>query len=177
MRLWKTLVEDLPEYRVINRAFGGSQITDVIHYMDRVVLPYSPPVIVFYPGADSTQTVLPDFKAFVTNVHSRLPKTPIAFMSLLPKPANLAAVDSVRDANRLIKEFIDTQPGLSFIDTFFETVGPDGHPRPELFREDGLHTNERGYALWTKLVRNHLAGIDAASSARKAGDKNPGARE
>jgi lysophospholipase L1-like esterase len=174
MRLWKTLAEDLPEYRVINRAFGGSQITDVIHYMDRVVLPYSPPVIVFYPGADSTETVLTDFKAFVTNVHSRLPTTHIVFMSLLAKPANLAAVDRVRDANRLIKEFADTQPGLSFIDVFSEMLGPDGRPRPEFFREDGLHTNERGYALWTKLLRKHLAGLDAASSARKApAIKNP----
>ena len=174
IRLWNTLAEDLSEYRVINRGFGGAQITDVIHYMDRVVLPYSPAVIVFYPGADSTETVLTDLKTFVTNVHSRLPKTHIAVMSLLPKPAHLAAADRVRDANRLIKEFADTEPGLSFIDTFSETVGPDGHPRPELFREDGLHTNERGYAIWTKLIRTHLAGLDAASTARKApAIKNP----
>jgi lysophospholipase L1-like esterase len=168
MRLWKTFAEDLSEYRVINRGFGGAQITDVIHYMDGVILPYSPAVIVFYPGADSTQTVLADFKDFVTNVQSRLPKTHIAFMSLLSKPANLAGVDRVREANRLIKEFVETQTSLSFIDTFSETVGPDGGPRAELFREDGLHANERGYALWTKLIRKHLAGLDAAANARKS---------
>src|SRR5439155_20501999 len=105
MRLWNTLAEDLSEYRVINRAFGGSQITDVIHYMDHVILPYSPAIIVFYPGGDSTETVLTDFKDFVTNVQSRLPKTHIAFMSLLPKPKNLAGVERVREPNPLIKEF------------------------------------------------------------------------
>lgn len=108
MRLWKTLAQDLPEYRVINRGFGGSQITDVIHYMDRVVLPYSPPVIVYHPGADAgnpPETVLADFKAFVTKVHSNLPTTHIVVLAISAQPANSAAVlDRAREANRLIKE-------------------------------------------------------------------------
>jgi lysophospholipase L1-like esterase len=169
MRLWKTLAEDLPEYRVINRAFGGSQITDVIHYMDRVVLPYSPPVIVYNPGADGgnpAETVLTDFKAFVSKVHSNLPTTHIVALSISAQPAQ-KALDRVREANRLIKEFASTEPRLSFIDAFSEMLDPDGRPRPELFLKDGRHLNERGYALWTKLIRKHLAGIDAASAARK----------
>ena len=168
IRLWTTLAEDLPEYRVINRGFGGAQTTDVIHYMDRVLLPYAPAVIVFYPGADNTETVLADFKDFVTNVRSMLPATHIVFMSLLAKPANPGSAERVREANRRVKEFADTQPGLSFIDVFSEMVGPDGHPKTEYFVEDGLHTSHRGYALWAKLIREHLAGLDAASSARKA---------
>lgn len=169
IRLWTTLAEDLPEYRVINRGFGGAQTTDVIHYMDQVIFPYSPAVIVFYPGGDDSKMVLADFKDFVTSVRAKLPTTPIVFMSLLAKPAQSSAtVDRVREANRRIKEFVATQSGLSFIDVFSETVDPDGHPRAEFFVEDGLHASERGYKLWAKLIREHLAGLDAAASARKA---------
>ena len=32
-------------------------------------------------------------------------------------------------------------------------LGADGRPRPELFREDGLHMTPAGYALWTGIVR------------------------
>ena len=31
-------------------------------------------------------------------------------------------------------------------------IGPHGKPRAGLFREDGLHLNEKGYALWTRLL-------------------------
>src|SRR5690349_16186300 len=39
---WKTLAEDFPEYKTINRGFGGSQIEDSAYYADRVVIPYAP---------------------------------------------------------------------------------------------------------------------------------------
>ena len=39
---WKTIHQDFPEYRLINRGFGGSKITDLLFYMDRIVLPYHP---------------------------------------------------------------------------------------------------------------------------------------
>jgi hypothetical protein len=36
-------------------------------------------------------------------------------------------------------------------------LGPDGRPRAELLVGDGLHLNKDGYALWTSIVRPHLA--------------------
>jgi hypothetical protein len=49
IRLWPTheCFRDLP---VINRGFGGSQISEVNAYVKRIVLPYAPKVIVFYAG-------------------------------------------------------------------------------------------------------------------------------
>jgi lysophospholipase L1-like esterase len=35
-------------------------------------------------------------------------------------------------------------------------LGDDGMPRKELFIEDGLHLNEKGYELWTKVVGEAL---------------------
>jgi lysophospholipase L1-like esterase len=35
-------------------------------------------------------------------------------------------------------------------------LGADGKPRPELFLQDGLHMNNEGYAVWTKLLQPHL---------------------
>ena len=52
IRMWKNVAKDLPDYRVINRGFGGSQISDSIHYADRIVIPYAPNTIVFYAGGN-----------------------------------------------------------------------------------------------------------------------------
>ena len=38
IRLWKTLARDFPGHQVINRGFGGSQITDSVHFAGRVVV-------------------------------------------------------------------------------------------------------------------------------------------
>src|SRR4051812_24982841 len=50
IRLWKTLASDFPGKKVINRGFGGSQITDSVKYADRIVIPYHPARIFLYAG-------------------------------------------------------------------------------------------------------------------------------
>src|SRR5687767_4082177 len=42
IRLWKTLAQDFTEQKVINRGFGGSQISDSVYFADRIVVPYRP---------------------------------------------------------------------------------------------------------------------------------------
>jgi lysophospholipase L1-like esterase len=37
-------------------------------------------------------------------------------------------------------------------------LGPDGKPRAELFRPDGLHVNQKGYELWTSIIAPKLQG-------------------
>jgi len=49
IRMWPT-AESFPGLPVINRGFGGSHVSDVNHFAERVVLKYSPRVIVFYAG-------------------------------------------------------------------------------------------------------------------------------
>jgi lysophospholipase L1-like esterase len=163
IRLWKTLEQDFPEHKVINRGFGGSETGDSVHFADRVVLPYRPKLVVMYAGGNdinsgkTPERVAANFKAFVEKVQAKLPHTRIAYISIAPNPARWAQVDRVKRANDLIREFTKASPDLTFIDVFPHMLGEDGQPRPEIFGEDRLHMNERGYALWTKLVRPALS--------------------
>src|SRR3954463_6489189 len=50
IRIWESLATDFPSQYVLNRGFGGSQIADVTRYVDRIVTPYRPKMIVFYAG-------------------------------------------------------------------------------------------------------------------------------
>ena len=38
IRLWTTMAKDFPGIRAINRGFGGSEIPDASHYVDRLVI-------------------------------------------------------------------------------------------------------------------------------------------
>lgn len=170
IRLWKTLAQDFPQHQVINRGFGGSQIVDSTHFLERIVLPYEPAVIVFYAGGNdinagkSAETVASDYAAFVAKVREKLPKTKIAYISIAGNPARWAQVERVRAANQLIRTWIAAQPGLSFIDVFPHMMGPEGLPKPDIFVADKLHMNDKGYVIWKRVVGEHLKEIGAAGS-------------
>ncbi len=150
---------DLP---VINRGFGGSHISDSIAFAERIVLPYRPKVIVLYAGDNdvaggkSPQRVLADYKAFVAKVHKTLPKTRIVFIAIKPSISRWKLVGKMRQANGLIKAVTEKDERLVFVDVDAPMIGPDGKPKKELFKADGLHMKDTGYKLWAELVRPHL---------------------
>lgn len=162
VRLWKTLPQDFPKHRVINRGFGGSELSDSVHYAKRIVILYKPRMIVMYAGGNdihrgkTPERVLSDFKTFVATVHASLPRTKIAWISIAPNPARWSEVDKVRAANALVADFARRHKRVEYIDVFSHMLGPDGLPRPEIFAADRLHMNEQGYALWTRIVKRYL---------------------
>lgn len=161
-RRWKTLAEDFPEYKVINRGFGGSQTVDAVYYADRIVIPYKPRLIVLQEGGNDinagkkAEQVLADFQAFVAKVRAELPDARIAFTSLSPSPSRWAQADEQQKANRLILDYVRAGKNLDYIELWDQFLGPDGKPREDLFVEDRLHNNEAGYKIRAQVVRPHL---------------------
>jgi lysophospholipase L1-like esterase len=162
IRKWTTLQQDFPEYKVINRGFGGSAISDSVYYADRIVIPYKPRIIVFRAGNNdiaegkTPETVAADFRAFVEKVRAKLPDVKIIFVSLNPTPARWANADKEWKTNRLIQEYIAAGKNLDYVDTFSHMLGADGRPRAELYAKDRMHNSPAGYQLWTSLIKPHL---------------------
>jgi lysophospholipase L1-like esterase len=158
IRLWK-LAQSSPDVPVINRGFGGSQLADAVHFAPRIVLRYRPCLVVLYAGDNdiaagkTPEQVRADFEAFVRTVHKQLPKTPVAFLAIKPSIRRWKLVEKMRRANALIEEFCKRDTRLRYIDVARPLLGKDGKPRPELFARDGLHLNEKGYALWAALLK------------------------
>jgi len=163
IRMWTSLATDFPTYRTINRGFGGSDMDDATAFADRIVKPYRPVAIVVYAGdndlegGDSPVTVRDDFAAFVAKVRKDEPEVPIAFISIKPSVARANLLAQVAEANRLIRDWSMQQKGVAFLDVAPAMLDKNGQPRPDLFIEDGLHMNPKGYALWVAQVRPWLA--------------------
>jgi lysophospholipase L1-like esterase len=160
--LWSTLDHDFPEYQVINRGFGGSQIADSVRYANRIVTPYKPRIIVFRAGVNdiaagkTPEQVAADFQAFVAKVRAQLPKTRIVFMSLNPSLLRWENAAKEQKTNRLIQAYIAANNNLDYVDIFNPMLGSNGKPRKELYAKDRLHNSPAGYQLWTSLVKPHL---------------------
>ena len=159
---WKTLAEDFPNHKIINRGFGGNQICDSTHFADRMIFPYEPKAIFLRAGGNdinsgkTPEQVFADFKEFVAKVHEKLPNTEIVFIGLAPSVARWKNAEKEKSLNTMIEQFTKQNPRLKYIDTYSMTLGADGQPRPELFVADKLHFNADGYKLLVERVRPFL---------------------
>ena len=158
-RQWKNLKEQMAPLPVFNRAFGGSRSAEILYYMDKVVLPYEPKIIVYYCGSnDINANIKPEeiygnFKQFVQRVHAKLPRTQIFFTSINRAPQKIDRWADVDAANALIKEFCAKDKLLGFIDVNPALFDKEGKPRMELYQPDKLHFLEPAYAEFTTIIK------------------------
>jgi lysophospholipase L1-like esterase len=162
IRLWQT-ADAFPDLPVINRGFGGSTIPDVNHFADRIVFKYKPRTIVFYAGdndiaaSSSPEKVFVEFETFAKSVHDRRPDTQLIFLAIKPSPLRWKFWPKSQIVNDRIKGLIKKNEHDLYVDVATPILGDDGQPRKELFRDDGLHMNSKGYELWNKILAPILA--------------------
>ncbi|MDP9204628.1 MAG: SGNH/GDSL hydrolase family protein [Gemmatimonadota bacterium] len=158
IRMWETLETDFPGLPVLNRGFGGSQLSDAVMFANRIVVPYKPRVVILYAGDNdlaegkTPARVLGDFKNFVAIIERELPTTRLAFVAIKPSIARANIIDKIRQTNQLIRDYVGTDNRLAYVDVFTPMLDSSGQPRRELFRDDGLHMNDKGYAIWRALI-------------------------
>lgn len=160
MREWHgTIAADLAPLTVLPRGIDGSNMNDVLHYVDRLVLPYEPRAVLLYAGAEDVAGGVPPeaikatFEALVGRLHAASSQTQIYVLSGKPSLARWDQWPQTQQANRLLKAICAADPRLVYIDVATPMLGADGRPRPAIFAGDGLHLNPAGYALWTAAVR------------------------
>jgi lysophospholipase L1-like esterase len=161
IRFWN-LSTSFPHLGAINRGFGGSELADSVHFAQRLVLKHEPRLIVLYAGDNdigggkSPEQVASDFRDFVKVVHQGLPETKIIYLSIKPSILRWKLWPKMQQANALIETLCNKETGLTFVDVASPMLGPDGKPKRELFRGDGLHLNDKGYALWASVLEPSL---------------------
>lgn len=167
IRFWKSLQTDMAPLPVVNRGFGGAQIHDVTHYVRRIVTPYKPKAVVFYAGENdiagmllskrkAPEEILVAFGDFCRAVHTDLPHVPIYFIAVKPPKLRRKHWPAMQRANQLIQQHCASDERLHFIDVVPAMLDQYAKPRPDVFKWDGVHLNEKGYAIWTSVIKSAL---------------------
>jgi lysophospholipase L1-like esterase len=161
-RRWTDVATYFPQHQVINRGFGGAQLADVLHYTDRIVLPYAPKTILLNAGGNdlaagkSPEQIRDAAHAFITKVHTTLPDTRIYCLGLPPvrrsssSPEVLAAIQKM---NGLLAELAKSEKNTEFIDLFPAFLDDQGQPKTDFFVEDGTHFSPKGYSAVKELLK------------------------
>ena len=161
---WKAVQDDFPGYTIINRAFGGSSLPDLVRYTEDIILPYQPKQIVIYcgdndiagPDTITAQTVFERFSTLFQLIRSRMTEVSILFVSIKPSPSRWHLKNKAIEANEMIRKYLRKKKRAKFVDIWKAMLGPDGKPLETLFIEDHLHMNESGYVIWKKIIEPYL---------------------
>lgn len=152
IRLWDTATA-FPGKPIINRGFGGSELSDVIAWYEQLVRPYAPQKIFLYAGDNDiaggkpAQQVFEDYLDLVARVQADFPETELVFISIKPSKMRWALWPEMAKANALVQRYADLHPGLGYVDLATPLLDDTGEPK-DVYLEDGLHLSDRGYALW-----------------------------
>jgi lysophospholipase L1-like esterase len=163
IRRWETLAEDMAPLSVINRGFGGAKINDLVHYGHRLVSVPTPGAVVIFAGANDInpgaakdpQVIFESYLELVQKIRQKHLRAQIYFINITPSPKRWEVWPIAQETNRLIKEYSVMRPYLLSIDTA-PALLKDGKPNEELYLDDGLHLNEKGYAAWTEVIHTQL---------------------
>lgn len=165
IRMWKNLGEDMKPFDVLNRGFGGATTPEINKYFDRVVKPYAPKYMIVYVGEnDIAEGATPT--EVLKNVSTLFEKTKalskdckIIYLSMKPSIARWEMWADYKKGNAKVKKMMEANEDFYYLETADVMLNKDGSIRKDIFIEDGLHMNEKGYKEWTKLVKPVLEGF------------------
>lgn len=164
IRKWTDVQDYFPKEKVINRGFGGSELSDLIRYVNMIIIPYHPSEIIIYAGendlaysdTNTPRVVLERFETLFGQIRAALPEVPIIYISIKPSPSRENLMPEMVSSNLMIRKFLATRKKTAFVNVYSKMVGPEGKPRSDIFLSDDLHMNAIGYHIWQKELEPYI---------------------
>lgn len=169
VRRWHPTIEkDLAPLSVIPRGFGGSTMEDALYWIDRVAIAYNPRAIVLYEGDNDTgryevppAKIANQFEQILKKIHGALPQTRVYVISVKPSVSRWDTwAEAVATNDRLEKIAADNDL-VTYIDVASPMLKANGDVMTDIFVEDDLHLNPKGYELWSAAVRSVLVAAES----------------
>jgi lysophospholipase L1-like esterase len=165
IRLWPDLKKYFPEYNVLNRGFGGSQMSDLLYFYAKLIRPYNPTLIIIYEGDNDIHAgktpaaILQTADSLLLAIRSDYPNVPVAFITPKPSPARWQLKNVYQDFNRQLIEWSRRRHLVYVLDVWHTMLDKHGNLKRDLYLDDGLHMNDNGYALWASVMSKNIPEI------------------
>jgi lysophospholipase L1-like esterase len=163
IRMWKDLKSYFPKHNVLNRGFGGSQMTDLLYFFDKLVVPYKPKMIFIYEGDNDLASkknpdeIIATADSILTLIRNKVSKkVKVAFIAAKPSLARWEMKDKYVEFNSKLKAWTATKKNVFFVDVWTPMLAANGEVQKDLFMEDGLHMKKKGYDIWAKEVAKYM---------------------
>ncbi len=158
IRMWDHLQQDFPGIQILNTGFGGSQASDLLYYLDTLVLRYHPYKVFIYEGDNDLAEgkrpgqVLKTQRQIIAQIQQSRPDVVLVLIAAKPSISRWNMRGKYRRYNRRLAKLARRESGIFFADVWSPMVRDRRTLKSELFIEDGLHMNEQGYKLWRDVM-------------------------
>ncbi|MBX2814986.1 MAG: hypothetical protein KTR24_03275 [Saprospiraceae bacterium] len=157
VRIWD-LGKYYPELHLLNHGFGGSQMSDLEYYLDQLVIQFSPSQVFIYEGDNdlaagkSVKQIMKSCKRVVKRIQKALPECEIFLIAAKPSVARWQLAQEYENLNAAYLQFARRKSMVAFADVWTPMLDSDGMVMKDIFLQDNLHMNDKGYALWDKVI-------------------------
>jgi len=161
VRLWKNLQEKFPEHQIINSGFGGSQASDLLLFLDELVLSYNPKKVFIYEGDNDLWAkkrpadVLDTTVEIIRRIKAKNVSTQVILISAKPSISRWKIRGKYKKLNRKMKRSAKNDSSLFYVDVWKPMLN-NRKLRTDIFIGDGLHMNQKGYDIWYEAMKNLL---------------------
>lgn len=162
IRMWKDAEEAFPGHHVINNGFGGSHFSDLIHYYDELIAPFEPDILFIYEGDNDIasqkepEDILKEARQLVEKIRKDKPDTKVVLISAKPSVARWELKEQYMKLNAMLEKLAKKTKGVEFADVWEAMTDENGEVYSDIFIDDNLHLNEKGYDIWEDVLARHL---------------------
>ncbi|SNR71103.1 Lysophospholipase L1 [Maribacter sedimenticola] len=159
VRLWKGLEERFADHQILNTGFGGSQSSDLLYFLDTLVLKYSPKKVFIYEGDNDLwakkrpNQVIDTTEEIIRRIKAHNPGTKIILIAAKPSISRWKIRGKYKRLNRKMERLSGKDTNLFFVDVWNPML-ENKKLRTDIFIEDGLHMNQKGYDIWYNAMIN-----------------------
>ncbi|MFD0861263.1 GDSL-type esterase/lipase family protein [Sungkyunkwania multivorans] len=162
IRMWHHLQTDFPGRNIINTGFGGSETSDLIFYREQLVLRFYPVKVFIYEGDNdiargkSAKKTFRHMRRLVRKLQRKLPFTQFVIISAKPSLVRWHLKDDYLQLNRLLEKLAKRKQGVEYLNIWDAMLDKEKQPLKDIFIEDGLHMNAKGYGIWKEAFKSYL---------------------
>lgn len=162
IRMWKDVQDYFPGFNVINNGFGGSQFSDLIFYVDQLILKPKPEILFIYEGDNDIavgkkpSVVAKEAKYLLQKIQSELPETTIILISAKPSIARWKLKTNYEKLNKRLYRLAKKSDKVEYANVWDIMIDDNGNLYQDIFLNDGIHMNKKGYDLWSKEIERFL---------------------
>jgi lysophospholipase L1-like esterase len=162
VRMWKDVPSYYLAYNVINNGFGGSHFSDLLFYYNELILRFTPDILFLYEGDNDIASgkepaiIAKEAKTLIKRIRKDLPQTRIIIISPKPSVARWNLKPKYEALNRELKKLAERNKSVEFADVWSAMLDQNGEVFRDIFLQDNLHMNKKGYDIWGKVIGEYL---------------------
>ncbi len=161
IRIWHDLQNRFPEHQIVNSGFGGSHASDLLFYLDDLILRYKPKKVFIYEGDNDINAkkkpngIIETTQRIIDGIRKNDPSTEIVLIAAKPSIARWKLKRKYKRLNRKFKKLAQEDGLLEYADVW-KPMLDSRKVKQDIFIEDGLHMNAKGYEIWFGVMKEYL---------------------